>query len=232
MLGVLLPLALVLAGCGAGTVTRRPAGGDPLTGLSDAIAATNASRAAALTALAGADAAAADTERADQDALAGDRAAAGPVLSRADTEVRAAAAAAAGTRSAATSYAEALGALAGAAGTAPLSAAQEQAVAGVVTAGRREATALRTAADAYARAWPAYLSVVGVEQAWYAHANAGWFATAQESGGAYQVARLPDTPALRQAGAALAATDAGRRAASGPMQTALARGRAALAALT
>lgn len=232
----MLLLVFVLAGCGASSGSDRPGApdvrGNPLARLSAAITATNATRAAVLTALANADTAVADADNADEEALAGNRSAAGATVVRAETEVPAAAAAAAGTAAAAASYGSALTELAAAATTAHLDSPQAQAVAAVVTAGRSEQSAQRVAADAYAVALPTYDALASVEQTWYAHANAGWFATAQESGGAYQVARLPYASRLQQAQAALTAADAGRQASSGPMRSALARARAALAALS
>lgn len=233
-MGAVLPLAMVLAGCGARSGAARPGAGtsNPLARFSAAIAATNTTRAAVLTALANADTAVADADTVDDEALAGNRAAARPTVARAVTEVHAAAAAAAGTQAAATSYGSALTELAAAAATAHLDVTQRQAVAAVVRAGHDEQSALLVAAEAYTAVLPTYDAVVTVEQTWYDHANAGWFATAQESGGAYQVARLPYAPRLQQAQSALSAAEARRQAASGPMQSALERARAALATLS
>jgi hypothetical protein len=233
---VVAVLLLAVAGCGAREGGGRPGGADvtdnPLAAFSAAIAATNTSRAAVLTALANADAAVADADSADDDALSGNRTAARPTVARAVSEVHAAAAAAGGTQAAVTSYGSALTVLATAATTAHLDSAQAQAVTAVVHAGHAEQAALRRAANALSTALPTYVAVVGVEQTWYAHANAGWFATAQESGGAYQVARLPYVARLQQAQAALSSAEAGRQTASGLMQSALARARADLATLS
>lgn len=228
-------VAIGLAACGSASGEGSGGAGsasDRLAGLSAAIDATNMTRSATSAALAQADAAVTTADSADELALAGDRAGAATPVSTAAAAVGTATAAAIGTSADASAYTAAIGRLGIAEAAAPLSRAQHAAVAQVVSAGRAEAASFESAAAAYAAVWPTYTAVVGLERTWYAHANAGWFATAQEAGGAYQVARQPQLPSLTAAQQRLSAVDAQRRAASTPMQAALDAARTALASLT
>jgi hypothetical protein len=228
VVGALSVLAAVaLAACGASTGGSGPAGpsGNRLAALSSAIAATNDTRAARL-----ADGGAAET--AGRPALAGARDTAAPLIPAAHTDLVAAAASAARARAEVTGYSNALLQLSTATTDAPISAAQKAAIGAVVSAGRAEAAALRTSVAVYDAAFPTYQTVVAVQQLWYTHANAGWFYTPAEAGGAYQVALTHDEAALSFERQAIATANTARPAATDAMTAALTAARTALASLS
>jgi hypothetical protein len=235
VVGALSVLAAVaLAACGASTGGSGPAGpsGNRLAALSSAIAATNDTRAALLADVGADDTAVRTADAADQAALAGARDTAAPLIPAAHTDLVAAAASAARARAEVTGYSNALLQLSTATTDAPISAVQKAAIGAVVSAGRAEAAALRTSVAVYDAAFPTYQTVVAVQQLWYTHANAGWFYTPAEAGGAYQVALTHDEAALSFERQAIATANTARPAATDAMTAALTAARTALASLS
>lgn len=224
----------LLTGCAGPSITAHGGGrgGNRLAPLSAAIGATNTTRAALIADLATDDAAVRAADSADQTALAGDREAAEGLVPAAASAVGMAAAQTARARAEVTAYSNALTQLGAAGPAAPITAAQRQAIAAVVTAGMTEAGALRGAVAVYTSALPTYVALVADQRLWLSHANIGFFTTVVQAGDAYQVARNDQIAPLGRAREAIAAANAPRNAASGPMDAALTAARNALASLS
>jgi hypothetical protein len=224
----LLALA-VLTGCHSG-------GGKPhtttqtvlLERLSAAIAAVNTSRQHLADDAAAIGLAAARLDDVDAAAVTGDRDAARAARPAAANAVGKAAVAARRLGKDVTGYDRAVTALA-AAGSTGLDATQQQAVTGVVTAGRAEVRNLRSYATVIATVWPRYESLDANQATWVGRAFNGWYRDRKESAGGYL--DLTDHRTLDATRRELAGADEARLGAARRASAAIRTARGALASL-
>ena len=200
-----------------------------LSALDAAVAEVDRTRSALLAAPGAVTAAATALDAADEACATGDRGRAAAARRPARQAVTAVDAALDGVPAQTAAYRSALDGLVRAADG--LEPAQREAVAAAASAGRDEAQAVTSFADAARAAWPAFVALSRVQSTWLDRASAGWYRTQAEAAGGYIVLRRPELARVEQARDVLQEADAARRPATERMRAALRAADAALASL-